>query len=611
MNCKQRALLTLCGVTIALLAGLMLATQGLAPRVARAQTEPAITAPAPGSTVTGLVTVTGTAIDPTFQRYELYFKPAEAGEQAYAYIGEGMQEVTAGPLAVWDTTELPPGAYDLRMRVVRLDGNYSEYFVENVQVAPEPGAPTPTPTVEPTAAPTETATVTVTATLTPTVAPTVEPSPPPVEEAEVVTEEVAELPADEAQILSERSINVRGGPGTNYPIVGALQPGERALITGQNEAGDWWQIQLDGDSGWVLGQLVTAENVTDVPVVEAPAPPPTPEPEAETPTEPVAEATETEEPVEEAAEGEAVTEVGEVVAVEEVAVPAPQAARGAITVTLAGADDNADALRAFVRMLLVGFSPSNTVITATIGALPADLPIDLTVPPTATVIGGVVRTGEFEGGQVFLSTQETADELLTALREQLLEQGFTVPAQERVQGGPSQVFLSSQDLAASLFLCGPDDEVAINLGAATVTGEAETVSLSINPTSGFGGPCAEEPARGDADPFDVLPQLAPPAETQVRGSGGGSSSGPDSITVSAEAEIETDLSTVELATHYEDQLADAGWERLDDSQTEALAWSAWSFTDEEGNDWNATFYIVRQAGEAGGYVATLRAESQQ
>jgi uncharacterized protein YraI len=541
----------------------------------------------------------GTATTDSFDRYELYYKPGDAGDEAYVYIGGAGDEVIDGQLGLWDVTQLEPGTYDLRMRVVRLDGNYSEHFAPGLLVSQTPEEPTATltttatltPTVEVTATetvePAATISPTATATATAEVSPTATVSPTPTTEIE----EPSDLPAEEAQILVESNVNVRAGPGTNYAILSALQAGDRARITGQNEAGDWWQIEIDGASGWVLASLVTAENTADVPVIETPVPPPTPVP-TPTPT-----------PTPAAATGAS----SQVVVAEEAVSAAPLAGSGPVTVTLAGNDDEPDALRSFLRTLLVGFSPSNTIVTATIGVWPADFPLDLTVPATATVIGGVVRAGEFAGSQVYLAAEGAGDDLVATLRQQLLDGGFTTPPQETV-GGPSAVFLSTDQFAPPLVLCGPDDETVVNLGTVLVAGEAEVVSVSSNLTFGLGGPCGEDPSGG-GEMFGVLPSLAPPAQAQVRGSGGGSSSGPDSFSISAEAEIESTLTAADLAAHYEGQLEDEGWTRLDDSQTEVLAWSAWSFVDENGNEWNATFYIVRQGGEEGGFLATLRADT--
>ncbi len=61
--------------------------------------------------------------------------------------------------------------------------------------------------------------------------------------------------------------NVRSGPGTDYSIVGAARVGQQFLVTGRNPAGDWWQIDYEGQNGWIYAPLVTASNAEDVRVV--------------------------------------------------------------------------------------------------------------------------------------------------------------------------------------------------------------------------------------------------------------------------------------------------------------------------------------------------------
>ncbi len=46
------------------------------------------------------------------------------------------------------------------------------------------------------------------------------------------------------------------------------------------------------------------------------------------------------------------------------------------------------------------------------------------------------------------------------------------------------------------------------------------------------------------------------------------------------------------------------------TRTEDMAWSAWTFTDEDGRAWRATFWVVPQAGEEDSYLAVLRVEGE-
>lgn len=120
-----------------LIATWILVSQNGSPMSLQAQETSGITAPVVGSTVRGAVPVMGTAMIGSFNRYELYYKPAAADDSAYQYFADGVEPVTAGQLGVWDTSELPPGEYTLRLRVVQADGNYTEHFVDTVTVAPD------------------------------------------------------------------------------------------------------------------------------------------------------------------------------------------------------------------------------------------------------------------------------------------------------------------------------------------------------------------------------------------------------------------------------------------------------------------------------------------
>ncbi len=84
-------------------------------------------------------------------------------------------------------------------------------------------------------------------------------------------------------LSSGAMVNVRSGPSVDYPVVDSLDPGENAAITGKSAAADWWEVALgDGQSGWVLAQLVTTSgDVSTVSVPgDIPAPPPTATPAA-------------------------------------------------------------------------------------------------------------------------------------------------------------------------------------------------------------------------------------------------------------------------------------------------------------------------------------------
>jgi uncharacterized protein YraI len=80
------------------------------------------------------------------------------------------------------------------------------------------------------------------------------------------------------------NLNVRLGPGTDFPIVGQLGMGGQLALIGRNEAGDWLVVCcVDDKPGWVAARLVSTEAdimalpvglpPTRVPVVTPTAPP--------------------------------------------------------------------------------------------------------------------------------------------------------------------------------------------------------------------------------------------------------------------------------------------------------------------------------------------------
>ncbi len=118
---------------------------------------------------------------------------------------------------------------------------------------------------------------------------------------------VTPVPVAAAGATANRSANLRGGPGTSYPIVGGVTSGQVLEIVGRNQAGDWYQL---ASGAWIAAFLVnnapsnlpvaaepaapaptpTAVVVEPVPVAPPPAAPtPTPVPQQVEPPAPAAE----------------------------------------------------------------------------------------------------------------------------------------------------------------------------------------------------------------------------------------------------------------------------------------------------------------------------------
>ncbi len=84
------------------------------------------------------------------------------------------------------------------------------------------------------------------------------------------------------------NVNVRTGPGDNYPVIGELKKGEQQPLIGASADFKWYVIDFRQQQGWISASLVTVfGDVNSLPVI---APPPTPIPSA-TPLAPPATAT--------------------------------------------------------------------------------------------------------------------------------------------------------------------------------------------------------------------------------------------------------------------------------------------------------------------------------
>lgn len=162
-----------------------------------AQVSGQITSPRDRASVRGLVPVEGSATHPQFQKYEVHYGPEPNPGDQWSPIGGSpfTVPVVQGRLGLWDTTIIPDGLYSLRLRVVRLDGNYDEYYVRGIQVVNTRPTETPTPqaTRTPAAptdtpAPTPTVVIGVPTVLSPTPRPSATPLPtaPPTETPEPV-----------------------------------------------------------------------------------------------------------------------------------------------------------------------------------------------------------------------------------------------------------------------------------------------------------------------------------------------------------------------------------------------------------------------------------------
>ena len=82
-------------------------------------------------------------------------------------------------------------------------------------------------------------------------------------------------------VTANTYVNVRSGPGTNYPIYGVAEPGASAEAVGISQDGSWYAVSIPSiGTAWVSAEYVTPQNTEGLPVYDTPPVPPavTPDP---------------------------------------------------------------------------------------------------------------------------------------------------------------------------------------------------------------------------------------------------------------------------------------------------------------------------------------------
>ena len=78
-----------------------------------------------------------------------------------------------------------------------------------------------------------------------------------------------------AMAVATTPLNIRSGPGPEYPVIGAIPTNGQAAILGCIEGSQWCQISYNGAQGWAYSQYMTGANVRTLPPVAYTAPPAT------------------------------------------------------------------------------------------------------------------------------------------------------------------------------------------------------------------------------------------------------------------------------------------------------------------------------------------------
>ena len=68
-------------------------------------------------------------------------------------------------------------------------------------------------------------------------------------------------------VVTTGNLNMRSGPGTNFPIVWRMPAGARAALVGRDAYGTWWQVDFGGLIGWVSGAYLVFSTNTNLALI--------------------------------------------------------------------------------------------------------------------------------------------------------------------------------------------------------------------------------------------------------------------------------------------------------------------------------------------------------
>jgi uncharacterized protein YraI len=80
-------------------------------------------------------------------------------------------------------------------------------------------------------------------------------------------------------VTATDAVNIRSGPGTNYPVLVVAPAGASGEVAGVSADGQWWQVKIStqyalNGLGWVSASYTIARDTQGVPVVAGPPAPP-------------------------------------------------------------------------------------------------------------------------------------------------------------------------------------------------------------------------------------------------------------------------------------------------------------------------------------------------
>lgn len=218
-----------------------------------------------------------------------------------------------------------------------------------------------------------------------------------------------------------------------------------------------------------------------------------------------------------------------------------------------------------------------------VGELPPDLPFGIPLPEGAQVLGALLGGMPTIAIETSLAPEATIDFYRTALAAE----GWSEEASPGFGRG-GFVHSAGNRVAMVTFDRG-EAEPSLRITCFETPGDV--TSLQIHVAGPPHEPHFRERRMLGHGPMNLLPAIMPPPHSTQQGGGGGSSDNH----VDSRATLDTNLDVQAVGAHYRTQLERAGWQLSASGESSPVAWSTWTFKDDDTEPWSATFAALQQA----------------
>ena len=254
-----------------------------------------------------------------------------------------------------------------------------------------------------------------------------------------------------------------------------------------------------------------------------------------------------------------------------------------------------------LRLVTYPGDPRNDNPQLLVGQLPENLVIPVPLPEKSQVLGTLIHGPE--NIDIVLDSEHSPDAVLSFYKERMAEMGWN---ELEMMGPMHGGFMHSRHpgFVHHTTFCKGTDGPGLTLN--TIEGKQQGSDVRLHLAFGSElSPCAQVNLRHQRmhGLHGLIPPLIPPPRARQQG-GGGSGGGMGNWQTTASLDTDLDLPTI--ATHYAQQLEKGGWTKSDEGFSGPLAWSTWTFQDEDKQNWNGLFFVLKVPGKQREHALEVR-----